>query len=91
MVGIVKDFHYADLHQPVQPYGFFLTAMPFTTMLSYMPASRHIQQLLKSLETTWRKLDPSEPFDYSFLDEDFQKNYLADNRLSSLVMLSKRN
>jgi putative ABC transport system permease protein len=33
----------------------------------------------------WHKLDPEEPFDYSFLDEDFQRNYLSDKRLSSLV------
>jgi putative ABC transport system permease protein len=30
-------------------------------------------------------MNPNEPFEYSFLDEDFQKNYEADNRLSSLL------
>ena len=30
-------------------------------------------------------LNPNEPFEYSFLDEDFQKNYEAENRLAAIV------
>ena len=30
-------------------------------------------------------MNPNEPFEYSFLDEDFQKNYEAENRLSAIV------
>ncbi len=30
-------------------------------------------------------MDPDEPFDYSFLDQDFQKNYMSESRLSSIV------
>ena len=41
--------------------------------------------LLRSLETSWHKLNPNEPFEYSFLDDDFQKNYDAENRLASIV------
>jgi putative ABC transport system permease protein len=37
------------------------------------------------MEKSWHKLNPGEPFEYSFLDDDFQKNYLAENRLSSIV------
>lgn len=85
VVGVVKDFHYADLHQPVQSYGFFLDSNIVYNYAIVHAGPGDIHQLLKSVESTWRKLDPSEPFDFSFLDEDFQKNYLADNRLSSLV------
>jgi putative ABC transport system permease protein len=41
--------------------------------------------LLASLQAAWHKVDPDEPFEYSFLDEDFQKNYAADERLSVLI------
>lgn len=44
-----------------------------------------MQATLKSIEAAWRKLNPNEPFDYSFLDQDFQKNYQAENRLASIV------
>jgi putative ABC transport system permease protein len=44
-----------------------------------------MNMLLASLEKTWHKLNPNEPFEYSFLDDDFQKNYLAENQLASIV------
>jgi putative ABC transport system permease protein len=45
----------------------------------------NVSSTLKSMESTWRKYNPNEPFEYSFLDDDFQKNYDSDNRLSSIV------
>jgi putative ABC transport system permease protein len=43
------------------------------------------QNALSSLESTWKKVNPNEPFDYSFLDQDFQKNYEAETRQGSLI------
>ena len=40
---------------------------------------------LQTIQNTWHNINASEPFDYSFLDKDFQKNYDAENRLSSIV------
>jgi len=40
---------------------------------------------LQTIQTAWRKLNPTEPFEFSFLDDSFQKNYDADNRLSAIV------
>ena len=37
------------------------------------------------MERNWKKLNPNEPFEYSFLDDDFAKTFSAENRLSSIV------
>src|SRR5204862_4977973 len=34
---------------------------------------------------TWHRLNPIEPLEYSFLDDDFQKNYEAEDRLTAIV------
>jgi putative ABC transport system permease protein len=44
-----------------------------------------MSSVLQSIRNTWRQLNPNEPFEYSFLNEDFQKNYEADNRLAGIV------
>ena len=44
-----------------------------------------INNILASVKNSWHNLNPSEPFEYNFLDEDFQKNYDAENRLSAIV------
>jgi len=87
IIGIVKDFHFQDLHVAVAPYGFQLVSAN-NGLFNYMTIhvkSGNINQVLKLIEDTWRKYDPNEPFEYSFLDETFQKNYLSDNRLATIV------
>lgn len=85
IIGITKDFHFQDLHTAIEPYGFQLNSEPqYNYMIAHAKAG-NIQSTLKSIETSWRKLNPNEPFDYSFLDADFQKNYAAEHRLASIV------
>jgi putative ABC transport system permease protein len=45
----------------------------------------NMKQTLTGLEATWKKLNPNEPFEYSFLDQDFQKNYEAEDRQAGLI------
>ena len=85
IVGVVKDFHFQDLHVPIAPYAFQLNNTPSYNYLIVHAEATNISSLLKSIEATWHKLNPNEPFEYSFLDEDFQRNYDAENRLASIV------
>lgn len=84
IIGVVKDFHYEDLHLPVTPYGFFLNTSGFNYMVIHAKPG-NMAAVLKTIETSWKKYDTSDPFDYSFLDEDFNKNYKADTRLAAIV------
>ncbi len=86
IIGVVKDFHFEDLHLPITPYGYQLnnTNSQFNYMIVHAKPG-DMSSLLRSIETAWHKLNPNEPFEYSFLDEDFQKNYDAESRLSSIV------
>ena len=85
IVGVVKDFHYEDLHLPVTAYGFQLNAGGGYNYMVVHAKQGDINQILSTVKTSWHKLNPNEPFEYSFLDEDFQKNYDAEVRLSSIV------
>ena len=85
VIGVVKDFHFKDLHVPIEPYGFQLNTGNSFTYLFAHAGTNNINATLKAIETAWHKLNPNEPFEYSFLDDDFQKNYEAGNRLASIV------
>jgi putative ABC transport system permease protein len=85
IIGVVKDFHFQDLHSSIEPYGFQLNSVPqFNYMMAHSKAG-DIGAALKSVESNWHKLNPNEPFEYSFLDEDFAKNFSAETKLSSIV------
>jgi putative ABC transport system permease protein len=85
IVGVVKDFHYEDLHLPITPYGFQLSMQPQYNYMIVHAKPGNINNILGSIKNSWHNLNPSEPFEYSFLDKDFQKNYDAENRLSAIV------
>ena len=85
IIGVVRDFHFKDLHTAVEPYGFLLSKQADFNYLIAHSKEGDASGMLKSLGATWHKLNPNEPFEYSFLDQDFQKNYEAENRLSGLI------
>ena len=85
IIGVVKDFHFQDLHVPIEPYAFQLNNQPSYNYLIVHAKAADVSSLLKYIQASWHKLNPDEPFEYSFLDEDFQKNYEAENRLSAIV------
>lgn len=85
IIGVVKDFHFEDLHKTIEPYAFFLNA---DTNFNYMIAhvnTKDVSKVLPFLQAKWKALIPDEPFSYTFLNEDFQRNYAADARTSRIV------
>ena len=85
VIGVVKDFHYEDLHLPIGPFGFQLNTPPLFNYIIVHTRSGDIQSALQTIQNTWQNINAGEPFDYSFLDKDFQKNYDSESRLSSIV------
>lgn len=85
VVGIVKDFHFRDLHSAIEPYGFQMVSDGRYNYMIAHAKSGDMKTIIRSVEKSWQKLNPNEPFEYSFLDENFQKNYEADERLSAIV------
>jgi putative ABC transport system permease protein len=84
IVGVVKDFHFVDLHSAIEPYGFQVMNRGFNYLIAHVK-SDNMGSVLQSMGNTWKQLNPNEPFEYTFLNDDFQKNYEADNRLAGIV------
>jgi putative ABC transport system permease protein len=85
IVGVMKDFHFEDLHVPISSVAFMVNSAPqFNYLIAHVNAT-HVSSILAAAQSFWRKMDPNEPFEYTFLDSDFQKHYDEDNRLAALV------
>lgn len=84
VVGVLKDFHYEDLHKQIEPYAFMLNNRWFNYAVVHVNAA-DVSSVLPSIEKTWKATNPNEPFEYSFLDDDFQRNYESDARTSRIV------
>ena len=87
IVGVVKDFNFESLHNTIKPCGF--TTGLFANKYGYVIASlktNDYSRLLKEIEKSWTKLNPGTPFVYSFIDQDFQRNYEKEQRTSSIIV-----
>ena len=85
IVGVVKDFHYESLHASIRPFVFYCENKKAYHYALIHTSPGNPDALLKTIEVSWRKLNPGEPFTYSFLDADFQQNYAADRRLAGII------
>ncbi|QJW91467.1 FtsX-like permease family protein [Spirosoma taeanense] len=85
IVGVVKDFHFEDLHKRIEPFAFMLNPRPnFNYIIVHVNAA-DMQPVLAFLEQKWKSVSPDEPFEFTFLNEDFQKNYQAEVQTSQIV------
>lgn len=85
IVGVVKDFHFEGLQSKIQAYGFLLSKRPDYSYLIAHIKGGAIKPALSSMAAIWSQLNPNEPFEYSFLDQDFQKSYIAEERLAAII------
>jgi putative ABC transport system permease protein len=85
IVGIVKNFNFESLYNSIKPYGFNIT---LGNRYSYVIANIRTKDyagILKEMGKSWSRINAGIPFEYSFLDKDFQKNYEKDQRTSDIV------
>jgi putative ABC transport system permease protein len=85
VIGVVRDFHFEDLKMPIKPFGFTLNENTAFNYLIVHAKGRDLAPALSAIETAWRQVNPNEAFDPSFLDDDFQKNYQAEYRLTAII------
>ena len=86
IIGVVKDFHSASLHQAIDGYAFFWYNRENHNFLVADVQMDGLDQTLNRMESTWNKLNPGDPFEYYFLDERLQLSYQADQRMGGLVL-----
>jgi putative ABC transport system permease protein len=81
VIGVVRDFHFESLHEPIKPAYLFL--YPGGNILASVQSANQ-QRTIASIERLYEKYNPGFPFTFYFLDEAYQKQYLSESRLSAL-------
>ncbi len=79
VVGVVKDFNQKSLYNPIEPLLFFYSPNSNVIQLK-LAAGGEIAPTLAKVETVWKKYFPQLPFEYKFLDADYNSQYTADQK-----------
>ncbi|MFA6087785.1 ABC transporter permease [Mucilaginibacter sp.] len=89
VVGVINDFHFESLHQNIIP---LLMRMPAFANSNYGRVSikvdgHNVKAAISTIEQVWKKYQPETPFEYTFLDERFQKLYNAEQQQAQLFTI----
>lgn len=83
VVGVVKDFHFASLHNPMEPLA-VLFRPNFSGLFSVKLQGGEISESLAFLEDKWGEFAGNHPFEYQFLDDRIDQQYQAEQTLLSV-------
>lgn len=83
IIGVVKNFHYASLHTPVEPMLFHFDTQLLSNALIRID-SKNIRETITSVESFYKTFNPGFMLDYKFLDQNYQAQYAAEERVSML-------
>ncbi|MBV7269940.1 ABC transporter permease [Winogradskyella luteola] len=85
--GVVEDFHFSSLHEPIGPLLIFL-GRNYSRNFMVRIAGDDIQGTLHRIESAWSERVSAIPFDYHFLDEDYNALYESERRSSILFTVA---
>ncbi|MDW3196420.1 MAG: ABC transporter permease [Cytophagales bacterium] len=85
VVGIVEDFHFSTVRDEIGPIMMYIEE-PWFDHLLVRVAPGNYTATINSLKETWDRVIPDWEFSYRFMDEDFDRAYQAEARLSSMVL-----
>ena len=86
VVGVVKDFHYMGLRKAIDPQ--MITLRPNTrNAYSVKLETSDLKSTIVALKALWNQYFPNDPFNYSFLDEQFNAQYRSDQQFGEMFTL----
>lgn len=82
IVGVIENFHFASLHRPIEPL-FIFTRDSFSKLFVSFN-SDDVQSTLRDTRAVWNRVFPQYPFEYEFLDQEYNALYQQEARAGNI-------
>lgn len=87
VIGVIKDYHYWSLHNPVEPMALFLFERPGNTIV-IKAKEGHTSEVLSFVNKKWTEFGNKYPFDYKFLERSINDMYIAEKKLGTVFSVA---
>jgi putative ABC transport system permease protein len=84
VVGVVKDFNFSSMHNNVGPL--IIQLGDNSGSIAIRISTKNIPALINNVEHTWKSMVPGQPFNYTFMDADFNNTYNAEQHTGKLFI-----
>ena len=81
VIGVLRDFNFESLREKVRPISVMLSKNARVLAVRYNGSSRDV---VSGLESLWKKFSNGEPFQYKFLDQNYDELFRSEQRLSKI-------
>lgn len=86
VIGVINDYHQVSLKEKIVPMAFRLPSPDDSFAYTILDIEPDKFDMVRSgVETTWKSLINDTPFEFSFLDENIQKQYTADRKAAGII------
>jgi putative ABC transport system permease protein len=85
VIGVMNDFNFSSLKTEIEPLVIFLSQNG--NLMPVRLANGNINDRIKEVEAVWNEMATDEPFDYTFLDDNFAAQFRAEQRFGKIFIL----
>lgn len=88
VIGVAKNFHYMSLHEDIYPHVFMHKPewWDWGGYITIRISPDNMKATIENIKNEWEKFTSNDPFQYFFLDEEFNKIYQEEKRTSKLSL-----
>jgi putative ABC transport system permease protein len=84
VIGVVKDFHFDSLREKIRGYVIKMPGEVGRIAVKIRPES--VSETIRSIDKIWKQMNPAYPFDYSFMDDSFDRMYRTEQRMGKIFL-----
>lgn len=87
IIGVVKDFHFSSFTDKIGPIAFLLRSQWAAKMFSVKIVNRDVNKTLDFINQTFQKHINGFVFNYSFMEDSYNKLYSSEDKMGTLFFL----
>ena len=84
VVGVMKDFHFRSLHEPIEPLVLFPDNEGGHALIKI--DSENLMEGISFIEEAWKEVNPDFAFEYFFVEDTFARLYAAEQRFGRIFV-----
>ena len=87
IIGVVKDYHFASMQAEIGPMAMYFMPGNFEGYITLRLGDGDKAETIAFLERTWNEFKQDAPFEYSWMDEEFNKLFATEKRTSQILLV----
>ncbi|MBO0930842.1 FtsX-like permease family protein [Fibrella aquatilis] len=87
VIGVIRDMVMDSPYEPVKPSVFFISQQPGKFLTMRLNPRQRVDASLKAIGAVLKEHLPEAPFNYTFVDDEYDEKFRSEERIGQLASL----